>query len=286
MSPGIPYLELPDWELLKAGALGNGFPPAPVAIKPFGTLVAVGAYLGAYLAVRYGRRLGFDEKSLVSFILWVAVGGFVGGHFFDTLFYFPDRVREDPLSLLRLWEGLSSFGGFLGAGLGALGWRWRTGSPLMPYMDVVASAFPTAWVFGRAGCTFAHDHPGRYSDAWVAVQYPDGGRFDLGMYEMLLTLPLAVAFLLLRRQPRPWGFFMGLMCVSYPPIRFSLDFLRARDLRISDELYLGLTPAQWASACLFAFGAVVLFRALEAAGDQAAWKVPRPKRGRAAGSRA
>jgi len=47
--------------------------------------------------------------------------------------------------------------------------------------DLVASAFPLSWVFGRSGCSLAHDHPGMLSNAWFAVQYPGGGRFDLGL---------------------------------------------------------------------------------------------------------
>ena len=35
-------------------------------------------------------------------------------------------------------------------------------------------------MFGRMGCSIAHDHPGLESDLWFAVQYPHGGRFDLG----------------------------------------------------------------------------------------------------------
>jgi len=92
-------------------------------------------------------------------------------------------------------------GGFL--------WKWRHKAQILPYADVIASAFPTAWVFGRSGCSVAHDHPGQLSDLWFAVKYPGGGRFDLGLYEMLLTIPLALAFLWLRQKPRPWGFYCG-----------------------------------------------------------------------------
>lgn len=205
IEPHLPYLHVPDLVLLPQGVLGGNFPPAPFSLKPFGTLVAIGVYFGAWLAMRQGRRLGLDEKKLMSFMVWVVGSGFVGGHVLDTVFYFPERIAQDPWSLIRLWEGLSSFGGFLGAGIGVFLWHWRYQEPVLPYVDTVASAFPVGWVFGRAGCTLAHDHPGVHSDAWLAVRYPDGGRFDLGMYEMLLTIPLAITFLYLRRRPRPWG---------------------------------------------------------------------------------
>ena len=135
----------------------------------------------------------------------------------------------------------------------------------MPYADVIASSFPAAWVFGRIGCSVAHDHPGLPSDAWFAVQYPGGGRFDLGLYEMLLTIPLALAFLWLRKKPRPWGFYVGAITIAYAPVRFALDFLRVADpiaesgglVAAVDPRYAGLTPAQW--AC---FGSAIAGRVL------------------------
>jgi len=262
LAPLIPYIQIPDLTLVPPGYFGGTFPPVPLSLKPFGTLVAIGVYMGGLLALRQGKRLGMDTQALLSFITWIAAGGFLGGHVFDTLFYFPERVIADPLSLLRLWEGLSSFGGFAGATIGLVLWKWRTGATVLPYADVVASAFPVSWLFGRSGCTVAHDHPGIASDAWFAVRYPDGGRFDLGLYEMLLTVPLVVAFLYLRRTPRPWGFYLGVMTVYYAPTRFALDFLRIRDGATADARYWALTPAQWACFVMLAVGVVLLWRAL------------------------
>lgn len=261
MTPLIPYVHIPDFEVVPQGAFGN-FPPVPISLKPFGTLVAIGVYLGAYLTVRQAKRLGLDEKVAVTFMIWVGGAGFIGGHMFDTLFYYPERIAQDPLSLFKLWEGLSSFGGFIGAALGVLVWKWRFRLVALPYMDVVASSFPVGWLFGRTGCAVAHDHPGIASDLWFAVRYPDGGRLDLGLYEMLLTIPLVVAFLVLRRKPRPWGFFLGTMCIAYAPTRFALDFLRIRQGPTADARYFALTPAQWACFLLLGAGVVVLVRAL------------------------
>jgi phosphatidylglycerol:prolipoprotein diacylglycerol transferase len=258
--PRIPFIQIPDFELIPKGFIGGTFPPAPFSFKPFGTLVAIGVYIGAWLILRHGRRRGLDEKKLMSFMMWVGGVGFLGGHVFDTLFYFPERVIADPFSLIRLWEGLSSFGGFAGATIGLLLWRLLNKEPTLRYADVVASCFPVGWWFGRLGCSVAHDHPGLESNIWLAVRYPDGGRLDLGLLEMLLTIPLAITFLVLQRKPRPWGFFLGSMCVAYSPIRFGLDFLRIRQGVTADVRYFGLTPAQWGCFLLFAAGAVLLIR--------------------------
>jgi phosphatidylglycerol:prolipoprotein diacylglycerol transferase len=207
----------------------------------------------------------------------------------DAIFYHPDAVIRDPLYLLKLWDGLSSYGGFSGAILGALAWKYTRRERALPYVDMVASAFPLAWVFGRAGCSVAHDHPGRISNAWIAVRYPSGsafvGRFDLGLYEMLLTIPLAVAFAILwKRKVRPYGFFTGMMCTAYAPVRFFLDFLRAPDdggVAGADPRYAGLTPAQWASFGLLAIGVYFLRLAKRPENQPAVIEAARAERERA-----
>ncbi len=282
-APAIPYLQIPELTIIPKGFFG-GFPSGAFSVKPFGTLVALGVYVGSILTTRLGRRLGLHERVLTSFVAWVIGIGFLGGHMLDVIFYYPGQVLRDPLSLFRIWEGLSSFGGFSGAIIGGFLWKWRYKSDILPYADVVASSFPVGWVFGRAGCSVAHDHPGLASDAWFAVQYPGGGRFDLGLYEMLLTIPLALAFLWLRRKPRPWGFYVGAITIAYAPVRFALDFLRASEpiaesgglTAAVDPRYGGLTPAQWACFGLLAVGVYFFTRTLQSAGSPAAFAVPPP----------
>jgi phosphatidylglycerol:prolipoprotein diacylglycerol transferase len=156
--------------------------------------VASGVVLGTYLATRRARQRGVDLDLLNSFITWMLVGGFAGAHMFDEIFYHPHEIVKRPWSLLLLWEGLSSFGGFLGAILGVLAWKYfeaepfiRLGPiatipkfkrraqpmPILALADLIASVFPVAWILGRSGCTVVHDHPGARAsaDALFAVAY-------------------------------------------------------------------------------------------------------------------
>lgn len=269
-APLIPYVSIPPLHIFgpkPIELLGRWFEIPELSIKPFGTLVAIGVWVGSEAARRTALRFGLDEKKLSSLMFAILVGGFVGGHVFDTLWYYPERAMHDPLSLLRIWDGQSSFGGFTGALLGLVYWKLKHRQDVLAYADVIASAFPLGWVFGRSGCSVAHDHPGMHSDLWFAVQYPGGGRFDLGLYEMLLTIPLAVAFVLLAKKRRPPGFFLGVLCMAYAPTRFGLDFLRAHagDPLGADARYAGLTPAQWGCFGLLAVGVYFAWRAGRAA---------------------
>jgi phosphatidylglycerol:prolipoprotein diacylglycerol transferase len=250
----IPYLRLPDMLLVPARALGNAWPASDIEVHPFGLLVALGVWLGVWLTLRYCRNTGLSAGAGQGFLLWVIGGGFIGGHVFELVFYCPECIVGDPLALLRVWQGQSSIGGFLGAAVGVFAWRKSSGIHVRPYVEAAASSFPAAWFCGRVGCAVVHDHPGRLSSAWWAVAYPGAPRLDMGLLEAAVTLPLALGFLWLRRRPRPAGLFLGLMCTYYTPLRFVLDFLRARDIPGADARYMWLTPAQWGCLALGVLG--------------------------------
>ncbi|MFO0672800.1 MAG: hypothetical protein U0235_24820 [Polyangiaceae bacterium] len=47
------------------------------------------------------RTRGMDLVRLNSFVTWMLVAGFIGGHMLDSIFYHPKEVMKDPLSLIR-----------------------------------------------------------------------------------------------------------------------------------------------------------------------------------------
>jgi len=283
--PLIPYITLPEihlgisfdvppFELPLLGRVAIGH--VEPTIKPFGALVALGVYIGSILSVKRAALRGLDTKKMSEFFFWVVGFGFIGAHVFDALFYHPQRVLQHPLYLFALWDGLSSYGGFAGAIIGGFAYKYAKNENILPYSDAGGSSFTWGWVFGRAGCAIVHDHPGRLSDAWFAVKYPFPhghgvvGRYDLGLYEFFLTIPLAIAVSILwRGKPRPWGFYIGLMCTAYAPVRFCLDFLREDEVGLfpGDPRYGGLTPAQWQSFGLLALGLYFLLYVTKKSGQ-------------------
>ncbi len=268
MTPRIPYIPPPKWRLdflADLPGLGTFVDRAhPPVIKPFWPLVISGTLLATWVTLRRIRERGLDVRQARSMVVWALVPAFVLGHIASAVFYYPTMLLSDPWFLFRTWEGLSSFGGFFGAAFGLHLWSRVHKAPMLEYFDVGLSAFPIGWAFGRFGCSLAHDHPGRVSDAWFAVQFPPpawsapgtpaAGRFDLGLYEFVVTLVLCgLTTLLWRRNPhRPPGYYLGLLGLIYAPIRFGFDFLREAGPNIygSDRRYAALTPGQWACLAL------------------------------------
>jgi phosphatidylglycerol:prolipoprotein diacylglycerol transferase len=196
--------------------------------------------------------------------------GFVGGHMLHILGYHPEILREEGfLTLFKIWGGLSSTGGFLGAIVGGIVF-FRFIRKVDPWIhgDVIAWSFPFAWIFARSGCFTAHDHQGVLSNFFLAVDFPSGARHDLGLYEALYMFVVAGLFWAFRKKKTKPGFYLALLPGVYAPVRFGLDFLRSTDQQMSDLRHLGLTPAQWVTlGLLLVSGAIALRLRGEAPAD-------------------
>ncbi len=252
----FPYFEQPSISL------------GSYTLYAFQVTVCLAVIVGYEVFVRRAPRIGLDPESSASWLAWVILWGFVGSHVFDVLAYYPERLRDDPLELFKIWGSMSSFGGILGGVLAGVIMARRRGMSVdatIRMIDGVGFAFPFAWIFGRLGCALSHDHLGRLTDHWLGVQFPDGARFDLGLLEFLYTIPIAILFFFLDRRPRPSGFFLGLFLALYGPVRFAMDTLRTGDAR-----YLGWTPGQYLSILVAVGGLALLVRALRRPADETA----------------
>ncbi|MEC7519017.1 MAG: prolipoprotein diacylglyceryl transferase family protein [Myxococcota bacterium] len=243
-----------------------------VPVHAFGMLVALGVVIGAWVAAEKAKRDGMHPSVMNELAGHMFIGGFVLGHVLDAIFYHWDVVEQNPWFLLELPNGLSSFGGFVGAVVGALIWKLRRGHSILAFGDMGAFAFPFAWFFGRLGCFTAHDHPGRVTDFFLGVEGYQvyGGtppwqvRHDLGLYEVFWCLAMMPLVLWLGRKKRRHGFYLALVPILYAPVRFGLDFLRATDIQTADPRPIaGLTPGHFGAVMLLLAGLGVAARVLK-----------------------
>jgi phosphatidylglycerol---prolipoprotein diacylglyceryl transferase len=261
----LPYFEQPVWQI------------GPLTIHAFGVAVAIAAWFGLAAFQWRAVRLGLDPILGQRLGGWMLVGGIVGAHLFSVLLYFPHKLHDDPWLILRVWEDISSFGGLLGGLAAALLFfakhtPEKDWSSRLAYLDAIAFVFPAALAIGRVGCALAHDHPGTVTTFPLAISLetdaaldylqniyraaglalpqaaPAMGFHDLGLYEFLfLSLVVVPVFIRWDRRWRPPGFYLAAFAALYLPVRFGFDMLR-----VADERYVGLTPAQWVAALVLA----------------------------------
>lgn len=262
----IPYFELPVYPIPLPG--GRTLP-----LDPWLTLVCSGFVIGLEMCRARAIKLGLDVRDVVDGAVFIVLMGFLFGHIITVVGYYPERLVEEGIwSLLKVWEGFSSIGGFLGATLGTvLFYGFIRPRPFWRYGDIIAYGLPFGWFFGRLGCGVVHDHVGAkttfplamdFDHGWSGTGDParwaDGIRHELGLYEAGLMVFFCIAFYFLGKKDRPPGFFTACFAIAYAPIRFGFDFLRNTDLHSQDARWLGLTPAQYGVMAMFAGGVGLL----------------------------
>jgi phosphatidylglycerol:prolipoprotein diacylglycerol transferase len=237
----IPYFSFPSYSF------------GPFTLEIFGVFAALGIFLGARLTVYWAQRMKLDPNPILEFTLWGVVLGILFGHLVHIFLYHPEEL-SDPWRILRVWDGLSSFGGLLGGVVGAvLYFRYRS-LKISTYGDAFALGMAPGWAVARLGCFSVHDHPGVKTDFWLAVRFSDGPRHDLGFYDALWLGVISLVLYVLFKNNRMHNRLLAVLAVMYGIGRFFFDFLRASDLSYVDARYAGLTPAQYGCFVIVGWG--------------------------------
>ena len=240
----IPYFELTQFHL--------GW----FSIRVWGLLAATGFAVSFFIAWWRVKKEKLSEDVLGDLFCWLILSVLIFSRIFYVLFG-GDLLLflQKPWLTLAIWQGgMMSTGGFFGAALAILLFFKRRQVNPWPYLDILAYSFPFGWLFGRLACFLMHEHIGRLTNSFFAVNFPGGGRWDLGLLELVTTLILAIIFMVLSRKKQPLGFYSVFLLLWYGITRFFLDFLRATDLVGSDPHFIGLTMGQWGSAVLIFIG--------------------------------
>jgi len=268
---GLPFFEL--------GSIDVG-----LKLQWFGIIVAAGVLIGASIMRKYSERFGCDDDDLRGMTAWVVVSGFIGAHVFDVLAYQHEELSKDPLILLKIWKGISSYGGFLGGTIGWALFEWWRRLDTALWADITMVGLLPAFSIGRIGCSVVHDHMGRVTEFFLATDYPkrelaERGLLEaypqahglaadalirihnLGFYELLYLIPVnaIILYLAFGRKPMKAGLLAALTGLLYAPVRFILEFNRLNE---TDPRYLGFTFAQWMSIVAFVAGAVAVAKLL------------------------
>ena len=232
----IPYFEI------------HSFVVGPLTIQIWGLMVALGILVGLDISYNLAKKYSLSTNVLFDVAIWSVIGALIGGRLFYFLFY---NFFAEPLDVFKFWQGgASSLGGFIGVAVAI--WlfmkkRHFSFNEFLPYLDVGMIGLWIGWGIGRLGCFLIHDHPGILSNSFLAVNFPSGARYDLGLLESFLSFVIFLIFICLFRYlvNKKWGLVTFYSFGLYAFGRFFLDFLRATDLIESNSRYYNLTLVQW-----------------------------------------
>ncbi len=229
--------------------------------------------------IRAGRLPGTDANGLSDLLFYGMLGVVLGGRIGYILFYSFGAFLDNPLMILKVWEGGMSFhGGLLGVMVAALWWTRRQKLHFFDTMDFVAPLIPLGLGFGRVGNFIGAELWGKYTQTgWGVIfptdpalrdftaqqlqaQYATGAldrfaRHPSQLYQAFLEGVLMFGILWwFSSKPRPRYAVSGMFALLYGAFRFLVEFVRVPDEGIGYLAFGWLTMGQVLSLPLIGLG--------------------------------
>lgn len=236
----------------------------PLSVHWYGIMYLL-AFLSAWLIAVY--RTGMPGSPVTkgqveNLITYGAFGVILGGRCGYVLFYNFEKWLQDPLWLLRVWEGGMSFhGGLIGVIVAMFIYSRRINRPFTSLMDFVAPIVPLGLGFGRLGNFIGQELWGRVSDAPWAMVFPKAmdpagvARHPSQLYQAVLEgLVLFIVVFWFSSKPRPRCAVSGVFLIGYSLFRFGVEFVREPDQGIGFDLMGWMTRGQLLCVPMFVLG--------------------------------
>ncbi|TWT21249.1 prolipoprotein diacylglyceryl transferase [Luteimonas marina] len=277
-------IQFPAFELF-----GRSFHPA---IHWYGLMYLLGFAVFWWLGsrrIRAGRMPGVDANAFGDLLFYGLLGVILGGRIGSILFYDLGSYLQDPVRMIKVWEGGMSFhGGLLGVLVAVWYWSRKQGRNVFDTLDFVAPLVPPGLGFGRIGNYIGAELWGKYTQAGWGVVFPTDPQFAGWTAEQLRTQfasgaldPFArhpsqlyqacleglVMFAVLwwySSKPRPRYAVSGLFALLYGVFRFAVEFVRVPDADIGYLAFGWLTMGQVLSLPLIALGLYWLWKSRSA----------------------
>ena len=120
----------------------------------YSLLILTGIAVAILLSSREEKRLGLPEDTVVDICLRMIPAGIVGARIYYCAFAW-DAFRDNPITVLYIWEGgIAIYGALIAGGLAVLLYARRKRLPVLTVLDCVIIAVPLAQGIGRWGNYF------------------------------------------------------------------------------------------------------------------------------------
>ncbi len=241
----------------------------PVMIEIFGmevrwysVILLIAVILGIGLLIKEGKKYDYAKDFLFNMAFWVIIFGFIGARVYYVIFNYK-MYLNDPISILKIWEGgLAIHGGLIAGILTLIVYCKRYDVRVLKVTDMVSISLLLGQAIGRWGNFFNGEAHGGATTLLALQQkhIPDfiiNGMYINGvyyeptfLYESLWCL-LGVLVLLVVRKYKylKVGHLTALYFIWYSVGRFFIESFRTDSL-----MFAGFKAAQLVSVGLFILG--------------------------------
>ena len=234
-----------------------------------------GIFIGYWYLLKLLKQPGapMARRHADDLIFYAALGIIIGGRLGYVLFYNLELYLDNPLDILKLWDGGMSFhGGVIGTSAGLFYLARKQGLPWLRVHDYVACCVPFGLFFGRLANFVNAELWGAPTSVPWAVRFPERvqGMMALGpprhpsqLYEaalegLVLMAILAAMFWRTQARYQP-GKLVGAFIFFYGIFRFAVEFVREPDAQLTEfATATGLHMGQWLCVPMILGGAYLM----------------------------
>lgn len=230
----------------------------------YGVLIVTGVLIAIALCMHEEKRMHLRQDTVIDLAFWVIPLGVIGARAYYVIFNWQ-VFADDPLSVLRIWEGgIAIYGAVIGGLIGVLLFSWRRKMNPFILTDMIVPGLSLAQGIGRWGNYFNMEAYGREisNPAWqffpAGVQIPSGDGYTWHMatffYESCWDLLVFVLlWFIVRKRSKTSGTTTLWYLLLYGIGRFFIEGLR------TDSLMSGsIRVSQLLSLVLFIVSAAIL----------------------------
>jgi phosphatidylglycerol---prolipoprotein diacylglyceryl transferase len=254
----------------------DGFPIGPLYIRFYGIILMLGTVAGAWLATREARRRGYDPEIVWDLLIYLIIGGVLGARLWHILTPPPSSIEQGittyfylthPLDALAIWRGgLGIFGGVIGGAIALYFYTRKYKLNFAEWTDIAVPGVALGQAIGRFGNFFNQELYGAPTNLPWKLYIDPAHRLSgfedveyfhpLFAYESILSLANMFFLLWIARTYEgrlKRGDLLLTYLITYPVIRFGLDFLRLDASRVA-----GVNANQTAMAVVAVLAAAAL----------------------------
>ncbi len=206
------------------------------------------AFATVYLLVTYRIRhehLEITEDLIQTYFIWAILGVLIGGRLGYVIFYDWSYFKGHLLQIILPFDfshgvrytgisGMSYHGGVLGVLLGTLIFCRKYRVNFWKLADLLSSAIPLGYTFGRIGNFINGELYGRVTTVPWGMYFPLDPTHQLRhpsqLYEALFEgIFLFCVLWSLKKRVHPDGVLFSLYLIGYGVVRFIIEFFRQPD---------------------------------------------------------
>ena len=184
---------------------------------------------------KHGNFLADDFDDLITYLIFgIVIGGRVG----YVIFYNLNYYIENPLDIIKIWQGGMSFhGALIGIIIGTFFFSYRRDKNALFFLDIIACVSPIGIFFGRIANFINGELVGKISSVPWSVIFPNVDmmpRHPSQIYEAILEgiiLFLIVNFFINKKE-YTIGTCSYVFLINYGALRIFSEFFREPDLQL------------------------------------------------------